>query len=153
MIRAFISTWGLVDNKLTTPILLKFNEMNQEAFDNNLPIKKITCSMHWPDSDRDGIPNKNRVLTLVESPDDIQFFRQLIGVKMLPAYRFQKPISEIPSTIKQNIKDILVIEGIPLTTLIGIKTYGDFLKQIARYFNINHTGFGFLEILKEADFA
>jgi|GEM_PF-3697158 len=150
MIRAFISTWQLVGDQVTNPIV---------DYVDTLPpaqtvAERIICSMHYPDADANGLPDKNRVLVIVEGPITIEGLAQLPGVKMLPAYRFRKPIGEIPAAVRHAIKTQLQAEGIPLSALSGIRVYGDFLRAVARYFNTSHSGFGrHIEINREAEFG
>jgi len=144
MIRAFITTWsGVKGGTVSNPII---------DYVDTLPNMGIICSMHYPDTDADGLPDKPRVLVIVEGPPAIENLNNLAGVKMLPAYRFSKPISEIPQNVIDTVKSAIVNEGIPLSALSGIVVYGDFLKKIARYFNASHAGFGRYETVNDLDF-
>lgn len=110
----------------------------------------VILSMHYPDADADGLPDKPRVLVLAWQPtgatttngQNIEDLSALSGVYMLPAYRFQKPISEIPQAVKDEVKTRLQNNGIPLSALSGIEVYGDFLRKVAKYFSVSHQGFG-----------
>jgi len=106
--------------------------------------KRIGTGMYYPDKDLDGIPDKDRVLILVRTKSyptyDFNSIKNLTGVKMLPAYRFDKPISEIPQNIKNAIKTVIVNEGIPLAALSDVVIYGDFIKKAAKYLNVKHEG-------------
>ena len=144
MIRAFITTWSVVANYVHNPIV---------DYVDTLTDMGIVCDMHYPDADQNGIPDRDRVLIIVQGPPQIENLNAIQGVRMLPAYRFQKPLSEIPENIKQAIKAAIVAEGIPLSALFGMVVYGDFLKKVARYFNASHKGFGMLETEREAEFG
>jgi len=145
IIRAFLSTWsGVKGGDVITPI--------HSYLENRTEL--VTCWMHWPDANTDGLPDKNRVLVIVRGPLIIEQLGNLVGVKMLPAYRFDKPISEIPQAIKDVIKTAIVAEGIPLSALAGIEVYGDFMRKVAKYFNPNHKGFGsFIEVDLAGEFG
>jgi len=146
-IRAFVTTWSVDDlpngqRQIHNPIV--------DYIDANV-TEPITCSMHYPDADNAGLPNRNRVLILVRSTvipvATLDSLGNLTGVKLIPPYRFNKPISEIPDNVVQGIKDAIVAEGIPLSALAGMTIYGDFYRKIAKYFNVSHSGFGNYEAL------
>jgi len=144
-IRAFISTWSLAGDRIENPIV---------DYVDTLPNQGIVCNMYYPDADGNGIPDKDRVLIIVRGPKvTIETIKDLTGVKMLPAYRFDKPISEIPQNVKNAIKTAITNEGIPLSALSGLVVYGDFMKKVARYFSVNHKGFGHYETELAGDFA
>lgn len=149
MIRAFISTWSQVDGAIAHPIL---------GYVDTPPANPIlfTCRMFFPDADQDGLPDKLRVLVIVigdAGETRVEELKNLAGVKMLPAYPFQKPISEIPQGAKDAIKTAIVNEGIPLSALSGVVVYGDFLKKVAKYFSAGHRGFGRLETDLSGEFG
>jgi len=155
VIRAFLTTWSGEAGGHTSNPILDWIEANDPR---GLPIQ---CTMHWPSFRADdGLPDKARVLVVVQQPTGrtdsmgrtIEAFAGLPGVYMVPAYRFGKPVTEIPSNVRQAIRDKLVAEGIPLSALDGIEVYGDFLRKVAKYLAANHTGFGRLE-QRDAEFG
>lgn len=145
MIRAFITTWALVENQIQNPIV--------EYINANQLSDPVTCSMFYPDHNGDGVPDKNRVLILVHGQVEIEQLALLAGVRMLPAYSFQKPITEIPQNIIDTVKTAIVNEGIPLSALSGIVIYGDFLKKVANYFDATFKDFGRYENVLSVEFA
>lgn len=147
MLRAFITTWSAVDSgngrrRIVNPISNYI-----ESTDIGLTV---TCSVHYPDRDIDGLPDKNRVLAIVWQQtgatngqgQNIESFASLPGVYMLPAFRFTKPIEEIPQSVRDTIIARLQTEGIPISALADIAVYGDFLKKIVKYFQTNFDTFG-----------
>lgn len=149
MIRAFITTWNIENlpngqKQVNNPIV---------DYVDTLTNVKIRCSMFYPSRNPDGSVSKNRVLILVDGPPQIEQLANLAGVRMLPAYRFQKPISEIPQNVRDSIKTAIVNEGVPLSALSGIVVYGDFLSKVAKYFNVDFVGFGGRETSQDGDFG
>lgn len=147
MLRAFITTWSAIDlgsgrRRITNPIS-SYVESNDIGL-------TVTCSMFYPDRDLNGLPDKSRILVIAHQPtgatnpqgQTIEAFGNLAGVYMLPAYRFQKPIAEIPQNVKNDVLAKLELEGIPASAVSGLTVYGDFLKKLAKYFQVNHAGFG-----------
>lgn len=145
MYRAFVCTWsGSAGGRITHPIL--------EWLENpsNDPPFEVVCSMHYPDADVNGVPDKPEVLVLVWQPTgavdslgrNIEFLDTLAGVYMIPAYRLSKPVSEIPQPVKNDILNKLQAKGIPKSTFNDVVVYRDFLKKIAKYFKVGHIGFG-----------
>lgn len=149
MIRAFITTWsGEAGGRVTNPIVEYVDQVDPQVL-----TQPVICSMHYPDADENGLPDKDKVLVIVQGGPEIENLNNLQGVRMLPAYRFQKPVSEIPQNVRNAIISAVENEGIPRSALAGIEVYGDFLKKVARYFNVNHQGFGrHIELDVEAEF-
>lgn len=148
MIRAFICKWSLVDNntRVMHPILAWF-----EANEATAPA--ATLSMHYPDADQDGVPDKPYVLVLVEGPPEIEQLDNLAQTWMLPPWRFSKPVSELTTVQRGAILTKIDNAGIPRSHFAGVETYGDFLKKVAKYFCVSHSGFGgHYEVNKDADF-
>lgn len=142
MYRAFVSTWsGVAGGHITTPI-------QDFIGDSDLGMRLI-LRMYWPDKDGNGLPDRGLVLTVAWQPDGattpqgqtIEDFGNLAGVYMLPAYRFAKPVSEIPQAVKEDILTKLENRGIPRSTFSGVEVYGDFLRKVAKYFQVNFADF------------
>ena len=133
MIRAFITTWSIVDNHVVNPIV--------DYVDTLSLAEPITCNMYYPDADANGIPDKPYVLVIVKGPVGIEQLKNLAGVKMIPAYGFNTPVSEIPSAVKTAIKDEMVSKGVPLSAFADVVVYGDFLKRLAKYFSVGFNNF------------
>ena len=149
MIRAFICKWSLVENdsRVMHPILQWFE-------DNEATAPQAVLSMHYPDADLDGKPDKAFVLVLVEGPSQIENLDNLAQTWMLPAWRFSKPASELTTNQKEAILLKIDNAGIPRSHFAGVATYGQFLKRIAVYFSFNHSGFGgHYEQGKDEDFG
>lgn len=146
MIRAFITTWELVGNHIQNPIVEQGEAIVSGQF---------TCSMFYPDADVDGIPDGTHVLILVKGANPtIEDLAALPEVKMLPKYRFSKPVSEIPTGVKQVIKDYVVARGIaPSSVFDGVEVYGDFLKKLVKSFQVGFKGFGRCETEYDEDFG
>jgi len=153
MIRVFITAWSHVGNEITNPI--RDYIMAQGAAGTPLPV---IASMCYPDRDINGIPDKPQVLVFVEGPatfngHNLEDFQNLAGVVMIPPYTFDTLISTISTTTVNQIKTYITNQGIPLSALSGVVTWGDFLKKVAKYFSVNFQSFGQYETIKSADFA
>jgi len=153
MIRAFITSWSQSGIDITNPI--RDYILAQAAAGTPLPV---TASMFYPDADLNGIPDKPQVLVLVEGPatfggHSLEDFQNLSGVVLIPPYTFGTLISSIPTTTVNNIKTYITNQGIPLSALSGVVTWGDVLKKVASYFSVNFQGFGNYETTKAADFG
>ena len=148
MIRAFISTWQFIpeEMRVTNPILEHGGALVSGEF---------TCSMLYPDADQDGKPDGAHVLVLVKGDSlTVESLKDLSGVKMLPAYRLTKPVSEIPANAKQAIRAYVVDNNIaPVEIFDGVVVYGDFLKRLAKHFQVDFNGFGKYESVDELEFG
>lgn len=145
MIRAFICGWSVDETegrRITNPILSYL-----ESHDIEIPAE---ISFHYAPPAENGEPGKPLVLVIARQESgvtnrngqNIEALGNLSGVYMLPAYRFSKPITEIPANVRNGIRDTIVQKGIPLSALSGMEIYGDFLLKVAKYFDVNHAGFG-----------
>lgn len=146
MIRAFIATWQLIPERMEV-----INPIAEYIGTANSPVSRV--SMYYPDTDGNGLPDKNRVLVLVEGPPEIEQLVALQGVKMLPAYRFGKPISDIPSPVKTAVLNTLEAEGIPRAAMAGVEVYGDFIRKVAQYFSPAFKSFGPYESSRDEEFG
>jgi len=68
------------------------------------------------------------------------------GVRMLPAFRFDMPISEVPTTIKNNIKTKLNALGVPREVFDGAATVGGFFRNVLTWLNDDYLGYGDIEM-------
>ena len=136
MNRVFISTWFNDSNHIRNPIV--------EYLDTQPPLNegdpRITCNMFYADADNNGIPDKARVLVVVQNCENyVTQISALTGVTMLPAYRLTKPISEIPANVKNAVKTKLTNWGMPLSILSGAVTYGDVIHLAMQHFSITNS--------------
>lgn len=69
----------------------------------------------------------------------------LTGVRMVPAFRFDKTIASISATNRQKIGAILNTLGIPSTTLSSAATFGGFLRNVLHELDDSAEGFGAIE--------
>lgn len=141
MIRAFICTWS------SEPLPGGFRQIHNPIVDHVVAnnISGVTCSMHYADADANGLPDKPRVLVMVEGPAVIETFANLAGVRMLPNVSFNTPADSIPQAIIDEVVAGLVAEGVPSNALNVPVKYGDILRDVARYLSPSHAGFGLYE--------
>ncbi len=134
-IRAFLSTWSLVDDEIHNPIVDHIDTQ---------PDMGITCSMIYPDADVNGLPDKPMVLILVESQQVhgpvLEQLKNLDGVTLIPGQRPDKKMNSLPPSVANDIDGVVSSFGIPRSVVTGATAYSDFLGGIAKYVSPNSTG-------------
>ena len=132
MIRAFITTWTDSGGEVNHPI---------KSYCDNPPLNPILFIFNesYTDRDANGIPDKPKILVIcVADPGEtrLEQLANLPGVVMVPAYSFDKLISDIPQVTQDQIKTYLTNNGIPLSVFAGVTRWGQVLRKVANYFGV-----------------
>lgn len=134
-IRAFITTWSLIDSEIHNPIVDHIDTQ---------PDMGIICSMIYPDADSNGLPDKPMVLILVESQQvdghALEQLKNLNGVTLVPGIRPDKRMASIPPSVSSDIDGLVNAFGIPKSVVTGANNYSDFLGGISKYISPNNSG-------------
>lgn len=134
MIRAFLSTWSLVGSEVHNPIV--------DYIDVQPPMG-IVCNMFYPDSNVDGLPDKAFLMVVMRSEThDISALAEdvgaLPGVKLIPPYRLDTPMSSLNTPAKNVIRNVLLQYGLPDTLVDTSNTIGDLLLMILANISAGH---------------
>lgn len=140
-IRAFLSTWRFVPDpingggELRNPI--------EDHLETQAGIN-VVVSYFYPDRNADGLPDKDVILVLVESPTmsgkDLEALQNVAGVTLIPAYRGNKPLSELPKPAVDAITSMMTTHKIPASTINSSATMQDVISKIAGYVSPGHAG-------------
>lgn len=137
-IRAFITTWSLDTGAVTNPITAFIDARGE--------TRQLELLTYAPSTTIDGVPDKNRLLVILRSTEiqasELEQLGALSGVRLVPPFPFSTPIADIPAAIRLGIRNAILAEGIPLEALANINTWGDFLRRVAKYFNVSFNNFG-----------
>ena len=123
-IRAFLTTWTLVDGEIHTPIV---DHIDTQP-DMGIIVSLIT------DNGADGLPDGPLILALVESNRvagaALEVLGNLEGVDLIPPQRPDKKISSLPASARANLDDLVARNKIPASAVTGSDTLGDVLRAI-----------------------
>lgn len=129
MRRFFLCYWAANESGISNPVLDYVDA-------NNLPVGGL--SMIYSQTGADNLPVSPIVIVLVVA-DDLAVFDAIkasVPCKMVPPYRLNKPLGDIPPGTRKAIIDTLVAQGLPKTwfdELAGTDTWGYFLRRLARF--------------------
>lgn len=165
-IRAYITKWWVTDpdgvkigvaNRPTPAELASYPSRQIQHpilqwVDNN-PAVSVELSMHFPDADADGLPDKDYLLVLVHSPAEIPALATLPDVWAFSSQRFDREVAGMTEGQRNAGFAVSDQAGVPRNVLAGSRTCGEFLKRIAKYLQPAHQGFGrHIEIDRAGEF-
>lgn len=140
MVRGYLVKWG---NKVVGNLNDCANPIHDEI-DIISPngALDLPTQNYWPSPAFSGLPINPLVLTIVHGRDltaaIAQQLANLPGVQMIPVYRLDTLITDIPSNVVTGARTYLQNNGVPLSVFSGITTYFDFLQKIVKYFDAGH---------------
>lgn len=147
-IRAFISSWQLVDGEIHNPIL---DHVDTQA------DMGITLSMIYPDADANGLPDKPVVLVLAEShqvPGPVlEQLGNLDGVDLVPPQRPNKRINTLPAAARADLEALVSRHKIPQAVVTGATTIGDALAAIEKHLAPSSNGVARYLVQRAAEFG
>lgn len=133
-IRAFLTTWSLIDGVIHNPIVDHIDTQ---------PDMGIIPSMIYGDADSNGLPDKPTVMVVVESTQVdghmLETLKNVEGVTLIPGMRPDKTMSKIPPSVAGDIDGLAAQFGIPHSVVTGATTYAQFLAGVAKQINQNTT--------------
>lgn len=133
-IRAFLTTWTLVDGEIHNPIVDHIDTQ---------PNMGLICSMIYGDADGNGLPDKPTVMVIVESTQiagqAIEVLKNVEGVTLIPGQRPDKHMASLPPSVASDIDGLAAQYGIPRSVVTGATTYAQFLAGVAKQINQNAT--------------
>lgn len=134
-IRAFITTWTLIDGQIHNPIVDHIDTQ---------PDMGIICSMVYGDADANGLPDKAEVLVLVESNQVsghvLEKLGNIQGVTLIPGQRPEKAIKGMPPSVRADIDGLVSAHKIPQSVVTGATSFGDMLRAMEKYISPNANG-------------